>query len=128
MAQIGIISLAARSQEHRRETSPAAASERRGQPMPIKITLAVVAALLTVASVNATAQAQSHLVKRQMHFKAKGASGTFGGQHSEGIAIYDDTGQQTGFYRGGILGYGGTSCDVLTAGGFVHVCRYDGYN
>jgi hypothetical protein len=108
-------------------TSPAATSGKRtAETMPIKIKLAVVAALLTAVCVNATALAQSHSAEHQTRSKAKATE--LGFQHSDGgIPIYNAIGQQTGTYRGPMLGYGGTSCDILTPGGFVHVCQYDYY-
>jgi hypothetical protein len=94
--------------------------------MSIKIKLAVVAALLTAVSVDAPAFAQNHSAEYQTRSKVKATA--LGFQHPDGgIPIFNAIGQQTGAYRGPVLGYGGTSCDILTPGGFVHVCQYD-YN
>jgi hypothetical protein len=95
--------------------------------MRVKITSAMAAAFLTAGFVNATAFAPSHSAEHQTRSKAKAGPTALGFRHSDGIPTYDEVGQQTGVYRGPILGYGGTSCSILTPGGFIHVCQYD-YN
>ena len=100
--------------------------KRITEPMPIKIRLAVVAALMTAVSVNATAIAQSRAAEHQSRSKAKATA--LGLQYSDaGIPIYNESGHQTGTYRGPVFGFAGTRCDILTPGGFIHVCQY-GYN
>jgi hypothetical protein len=42
--------------------------------------------------------------------------------------IFDGYGNRVGTYRGPILGYAGTSCEVLTPEGYRDVCMYDNEN
>ena len=42
--------------------------------------------------------------------------------------IFDGYGNRVGTYRGPILGYAGTSCEVLTPDGYRDVCMYDNAN
>ena len=114
--------------------------------MSNKITFAAVAALLAVSSVQGTAFAQSHTTQHQSaqpfsRFKTKvGSALGFSppAQHqrmvsaprgsSDGVAVYDGVGARIGIYRGPILGYAGTSCNILTRGGYVDICQFDANN
>jgi hypothetical protein len=39
--------------------------------------------------------------------------------------VFDGYGRTVGTYRGPILGYAGTSCEILTPSGYRDTCAYD---
>jgi hypothetical protein len=95
------------------------------------------AAVVILLSFPAEAAHYRHLSHSNLYPASGGATATahrgnpavqMPGDYGYDGPIFDGYGNRVGTYRGPILGYAGTSCEVLTPDGYRDVCMYDNAN
>jgi hypothetical protein len=94
--------------------------------------IAAIAVLLSFPAEAAHYRHSSHLYPGDDVATAMPHRGNAAGRVPSGYGydgpIFDGYGNRVGTYRGPILGYAGTSCEVLTPNGYRDVCMFNNAN